>query len=103
MQNFRTYQLALTLHKGCEKVKGSTVLRDQLTRASLSVVLNLAEGSGKLTTNDRRRFFSMAFGSLREVQACLTVVSVTELTELADKVGAHIFKLVKSPGYLLKS
>jgi four helix bundle protein len=35
-------------------------VRDQLLRASYSVVLNIAEGSGRTTAADRRHFFIMA-------------------------------------------
>src|SRR4051812_43588458 len=101
MKNFRTYQLALALHRKCEELSVRGELKDQLGRATLSIVLNLAEGSGKLTMKDRRKFFSSAFGSLREVQACLELVSSVELTALADETGAHVYKLLKNPGYLL--
>jgi len=46
LQNFRTYNLAKEFYKDCEKVSCKAHIRDQLLRASLSVVLNLAEGSG---------------------------------------------------------
>ena len=102
LYNFRTYQLALALHQGCKALKLTGELGDQINRASLSVVLNLAEGSGKLTANDRRRFFAMALGSIREVQACLAVSSSSDLQGLADKVGAHTYKLIHKPGTLLR-
>src|SRR3954470_8118817 len=102
MQKFRTYQLALTLHRACSGLRVAGELRDQLHRASLSVVLNLAEGSGKLSVADRRRFFSMAFGSLREVQACLEIVDNNDLVQLASATAGHLYKLVKNPGYLIK-
>ena len=37
--------------------------RDQLLRASQSIPLNIAEGNGKGTNADRRRFFESARGS----------------------------------------
>ncbi|MBX7138295.1 MAG: four helix bundle protein, partial [Oligoflexia bacterium] len=40
-------------------------------RATLSIALNLAEGRGKPTRKDQLRFFSIAFGSVRECQAIL--------------------------------
>jgi len=40
--------------------------KDQLQRASQSVVLNLAEGSGKPTSRDRARFYAIAFGSIHK-------------------------------------
>jgi four helix bundle protein len=45
--------------------------RDQLGRASLSVMLNIAEGSAKFSDRDRKNFYVTARGSAFEC-ACLT-------------------------------
>ena len=53
--------------------------RDQLLRASQSIPLNIAEGNGKGTNADRRRFFEIARGSALEcaaVQDCLVACHV---------------------------
>ena len=77
-QKLRCYQMALQLLKEVASVMTSwpsarAVLKDQLERASTSVILNLAEGAGKLTPKDRRKFFSIARGSIQEVAACLDI------------------------------
>ena len=54
-------------------------LRDQASRASKSVVLNLAEGLGSEAPGVRRRHFSLAAGSVHEVAAAV---------DLAVAVGA---------------
>jgi four helix bundle protein len=49
------------------------ILRDQLKRATLSVVLNLAEGTGRTGRADKRRFYTIARSSTFEVVAILEV------------------------------
>ena len=72
-------------------------MKDQLLRASSSVALNIAEGSGKRTPKDQARFYAIALGSLRECQAILEIEDIDsiQLKELADQIGAILFKLSK--------
>jgi four helix bundle protein len=42
---------------------------DQFKRASFSIVLNIAEGAGKLKQADKERYFSIARGSVKECGA----------------------------------
>ncbi len=53
--------------------RGRSHLADQLTRASTSIVLNLAEGAGKLSKPDKRRYYLTARGSATESAALLDV------------------------------
>ncbi len=46
-------------------------LTSQIKRAAISIVLNVAEGSGKSTKKDFAKFISQSIGSLLEVKACL--------------------------------
>ncbi|OYZ20487.1 MAG: hypothetical protein B7Y39_10740 [Bdellovibrio sp. 28-41-41] len=94
--NFRTLELAKALYKQCNSLSLKGAIRDQLERASLSVYLNLAEGSGKLTLKDKNRFYGIALGSLRETQAILDLVDATTEMKLADNVGASIWCLIRS-------
>lgn len=50
---------------------GTSVLRDQLERASLSIVANIAEGVGVRTPKERDRHFGAARGSAMECGALL--------------------------------
>ena len=93
--NFRSYQLAVQLYKDCKSVQLPGYLKDQLLRAASSVVLNLAEGSCRSTRKDRVRFYSIAFGSLRETQSILDMEGLNHLQQPADTLAAHIYKLVR--------
>jgi len=59
--------------------KGQATLRDQLERASVSVVLNTAEGAGRRSRRDKRRFYSMARGSAMECAAVLDLLAARQL------------------------
>ena len=63
MKNFRCFQLAKTQYHAAQKLRLPRYLKDQLNRASLSVCLNLAEGSGKTSIKDRKRFYEIALAS----------------------------------------
>jgi four helix bundle protein len=57
--------------------RGSSHLVDQLSRASSSVVLNIAEGAGKQSKADKRRYYLSARGSAAERSAILELLSRT--------------------------
>ena len=94
--NFRTYELAVSLYRDCAQLRVKSHVRDQLERASLSVVLNLSEGAAKPSANDKKRFYGYAYGSIREVQSILRVIDNGVLFKRADELGACAFKLIKA-------
>ncbi len=53
--------------------RGRSHLADQFTRASMSVVLNVSEGAGKLSMPDKRRYYLTARGSATESAALLDI------------------------------
>src|SRR3954469_9168906 len=93
MKNFRSYNLAIQLYKDCQKLKLSTIAKDQFERASLSIPLNLAEGAAKPTEKDRMKFYFIALGSTREVQTLLSLFGSEELNNKADVLAAHLYRL----------
>jgi four helix bundle protein len=54
-------------------------LRDQLDRASVSIVLNIAEGSGRYSAADKAHFYLIARGSAMECLAILTIMQARSL------------------------
>ena len=70
------YQVALELHAQCSVLLAFThrVVRDQLERASLSVLLNTAEAGGRRSRRDKARYYAHARGSATEVAALLDVL-----------------------------
>jgi len=54
-------------------------LRDQLDRASVSIVLNVAEGSGRFAPADKAHFYLIARGSAMECLAALSLLHARSL------------------------
>ncbi|MBI2027416.1 MAG: four helix bundle protein [Deltaproteobacteria bacterium] len=96
MKNFRTYQSAKEFYKAAEGLKMKGCIKNQFDRALLSIVLNLSEGSAKPSSKDRRRFYYIALGSLREVQTILDLIGHQRLILQADRLGAHLYRLCHS-------
>jgi four helix bundle protein len=78
MQDFRNLKVWQKAHKltletyavSATNIKGPThfALRDQLTRAAISVPANLAEGCGRAGDRELRRFVRVALGSASELE-----------------------------------
>ena len=49
-------------------------LQDQLKRAMLGIILNIAEGTGKSSKADKRNFFTIARGSTYETVAIIDLL-----------------------------
>ncbi|MGE0454271.1 MAG: four helix bundle protein [Vicinamibacteria bacterium] len=80
------YNVALELHVQCSTLVATLnrILKDQLERASLSVVLNLAEAGGRRSRRDKQRFYAYARGSATEVAALLDVLERRRLASPAS-------------------
>ncbi len=86
----------------CKGLKGHRNAKDQLLRASQAIPLNIAEGNGKATGNDRRRYFEIARGSALECSAIQDVLEVcgvlspqdnADAKRLLDRIVAMLTKL----------
>jgi len=82
------------------------ILKDQLKRSSSSVVLNIAEGSGKSRGNDKKNFYSIARGSISEsvatlrllkIDGTLSEVKFNKLYSLGAEIGRMLTGLIKNP------
>lgn len=93
MHNFRTYQLSIQFYQEGQKLKLKGPVKAQFDRASYSIISNLAEGSAKPTAADRRKYYYIALGSLRESQVAVHLFGNQELIKLSDCLGAHLYRL----------
>ena len=95
IKNFRTYDLAFQFYRRLPAIQATGDLKDQLSRAASSAILNLAEGSAKPSKKDRIRYYAIAFGSIREIQAILDILGSDPATlEELDHLAACAYKLV---------
>ena len=77
--------------------RGYAELRDQLDRASISIVLNIAEGCGRRSPADKGRFYSMARGSATECGAILDLLGARGLVDdrLRNRARALLVRTVQ--------
>lgn len=87
-EKLEAYKVALDftawVGKAVEHLPSKYSVRDQIDRASTSHVLNIAEGNGKFSLRDRRRFFDIALGSGFECAACIDIMVVRNLLEASQ-------------------
>ncbi len=95
MHSFRTLDLAKVFYIESKKMKLPYYLKNQLLRASLSVVLNLSEGNQRSTKKDQLRFMNISLTSLRECQTIIEIEKLNSIKQRADILGAHLFNLIK--------
>lgn len=94
-EDFPVYKKSINLAKEIShlcrkiKVKEAYFLKDQLRRASSSIVLNIAEGAGKWTKRDKGSFYRISRGSAYE---CLAAIDLMCAFEQIDAETAEILK-----------
>ncbi len=64
--------------------------RNQLRRSSLSIVLNIAEGTGRNTNADKRNFYIISRGSVFECVAILDLMKEEEI--LSEKLFQDFYQ-----------
>jgi len=109
-ERLEVYQVALEFFDFADEIieslpRGRGYLTDQLARASLSIVNNIAEGAGKFSIGDKRRYYLIAPGSSTECAAMLDVCLRRKLISeephqlgkrLLDRIVSMLIKLSKS-------
>lgn len=108
-QNLSVYKKAKIFHQSTKSIVNEKSLKnyekDQLSRASFSIVLNIAEGSGRFSKSDRRNFFVITRSSVFECVAILDVlkdnniISQEEFESLenqADELSRILYAMIKN-------
>ena len=56
-------------------------IKDQWKRASISILLNLAEGTGRMSVQDKKHYYTIARGSVFECAAILDLLHEMKIVE----------------------
>jgi four helix bundle protein len=87
-QKLTVYNKAKGLNKKVTEllktINSDRVTNDQLRRASFSIMLNIAEGSGRFTKPDKRNFYVIARGSVFECVAILDYLRDIEAIQQSE-------------------
>jgi four helix bundle protein len=110
-ENLTVYQKSLDLVDQIESLnkslKGlvSFSLMDQLSRAGLSIPLNIAEGNGRWHKNEKRQFLRIAQGSVFEMVPIIQVIHRRKIIEqsLYNSFYAQLETLAKMLTNLIKA
>ena len=79
------------------------IIKDQLRRASLSIVLNIAEGCSRFSKADRKNFFVISRGSTFESVAAIDTIKLgiidneilTKLKDIAEEISKMLFVMIR--------
>src|SRR5687768_11181145 len=79
--------------------------KSQLRRASMSIALNIAEGSGRNSKKDKRKYYIISRGSVFECVAILEILmeegwlkqpQYLELYTKAEELSKMLYSMIKS-------
>ena len=108
-KNNRNYQIAIEFVVLADGIvvqlpRGRGYLSDQLQRAALSISLNIAEGAGEYSVEEKARFYRMAKRSATECAGILDVCQRLQLIneqhqtkgrELIIRIVSMLVKMVR--------
>jgi len=113
MRNYKKYDI---WHQGIEIVKSTYIianklpkaelfgLRSQITRSAVSIPSNIAEGTGRRSDKEFKRFLEIAIASLFELETQIIIVkeldlipnlNTDDLNFLLDKQGKQMNRLIE--------
>jgi len=97
MHRFRCYKLAVQFYQVAKSRRLKGPLKNQLERAASSIALNLCEGWGRGISKDRKRFWRIALGSIRECEAIVALepeAFTLQQAGLLNQLAASTYRLV---------
>lgn len=108
-QNLEVYKKAKSFYLGVKElltfINADKTTKDQLTRASFSIALNIAEGSGRFSKPDRRNFFVVSRGSVFECAAILDILHDSQVInedtfnsflKKSDELSRILYTMIKN-------
>ena len=109
-ENLEVYKKAFSTNQKIYRfLKGNKAIpnyvKDQLGRASLSIMLNIAEGSAKFSNKDRRNFYVTARGSVFECAALTTFLhdegeipsdDFQEISNAYEELSRMLYTMIKN-------
>ena len=97
LKDFRIYVTAIQFYQLCKPLRLLPHAKDQLLRASSSIGNNVGEGYGRIGIKDKKRFYRIALGSVRECGTIFAQETITDptLLDMIDFLGGGLYKLVR--------
>src|SRR5688572_17155160 len=109
-ENLSVYKKSFRINQTLYRfLKGNLIIplyaKNPLGRASLSVMLNIAEGSAKFSNKDRRNFFIIARGSVFECSSIVTFLHgesevaedfTNELYSAFDEISRILYTMINN-------